>query len=41
MKPSAASSSPGDGALSAELAGSRYYNADMAPTTLSERRWGM
>ena len=27
--------------LAEDLTGSPYYNADMAPTTLAERRWGM
>ena len=27
--------------LTEDLSGSPYYNADMAPTTLAERRWGM
>jgi NCS1 family nucleobase:cation symporter-1 len=27
--------------LTVDLSGSPYYNADMAPTTLEQRRWGM
>jgi nucleobase:cation symporter-1, NCS1 family len=41
----AASTSPttanGIVTLDEDLSGSPYYNADMAPTTLAERRWGM
>lgn len=43
MKPRApAVSAPaGIELLNVDLAGSPYYNADMAPTTLAQRRWGM
>src|SRR4029077_1879593 len=41
MKPSAASASSGIEQLNVDLSGSPYYNADMAPTTLAERRWDM
>ncbi len=39
--PSAPPSDRGIEQLTEDLSGSPYYNADMAPTTLAERRWGM
>jgi NCS1 family nucleobase:cation symporter-1 len=36
-----ASASSGIVELTDDLSGSPYYNGDMAPTTLAERRWGM